>query len=164
MENYFYGGGVKLFKKALAAYFVIVIVVFYLVIVALGITNDLETKRIEYQTIRLNRWNYELKEVDFNKVKFTYSLVIANYGSGNDFIRLVKPVYKKEIANIIEFDDYIVVNKEIKPKEEIEISWDIIVNTDGLKEVNLKDIKNYLSEVTISTANHNAYHTYYPSN
>lgn len=55
-------------------YIVIVVIVFYLMIVALGYTNDLETKRIEYQTLRLNGWEYELNEVSTNKIKFTYTI------------------------------------------------------------------------------------------
>jgi hypothetical protein len=63
-----------MFKKVLMLYIVIVVIVFYLMIVALGYTNDLETKRIEYQTLRLNGWEYELNEVSTNKIKFTYTI------------------------------------------------------------------------------------------
>lgn len=153
-----------MFKKALGSYIVIVVVVFYLVIVSLGYTNDLGAKRIEYQGLRLSRWNYELSEVDFNKVKFTYALTLVNYGSKNDFIRLVKPVFKKEASNIIEYDDYIAVNKEIKPNEEMELSWYIIVNTDGLKKADVKELRSYLTSVTVSTRNQNAYYTFTPYN
>lgn len=153
-----------MFKKVLTWYIVIVISVFYLMIVALGYVNDLETKRIEYQTLRLNGWEYELNEVGTNKIKFTYTIKLIYYGSNNDFIRLVKPAYKNEVANIIEYDDYIAVNKEIKPNEEMEFSWDIIVSTDGLKEVGVREIRSYLSSVTVSARNNNAYHTFYQHN
>ncbi len=99
-----------MFKKALVSYIVIGVIVLYLMVIALGYTNDLETKRIEYQTLRLSGWNYELNEVESNKVKFTYTLTLINYDSKDDFIKLVKPDFKEEIVNIIEYDDYIVVS------------------------------------------------------
>ncbi len=102
--------GVEMFKKALVSYIVIGVIVLYLMVIALGYTNDLETKRIEYQTLRLSGWNYELNEVESNKVKFTYTLTLINYDSKDDFIKLVKPDFKEEIVNIIEYDDYIVVS------------------------------------------------------
>jgi hypothetical protein len=43
----------------------------------------------------------------------------------------------------------------------MEFSWDIIVNTNGLIEVGVKEIRSYLSSVTVSTRNNNAYHTFY---
>lgn len=156
--------GVEMFKKALVSYIVIGVIVLYLMVIALGYTNDLETKRIEYQTLQLIGWNYELNEVDSNKVKFTYTLTLINYDSKDDFIKLVKPDFKEEIVNIIEYDDYIVVNKEIKPNEEMGISWDIIVNTAGLKNVDVKEIRSYLTSVTVSARNQNAYYTFYSYN
>lgn len=42
----------------------------------------------------------------------------------------------------------------------MELSWDIIVNTDGLKEADVKEIRSYLTSVTVSTRNQNAYYTF----
>ncbi len=44
------------------------------------------------------------------------------------------------------------------------ISWDIIVNTAGLKNVDVKEIRSYLTSVTVSARNQNAYYTFYSYN
>lgn len=153
-----------MFKKSIVSYFVTIIIVLYLIIVASGYVTNLKTKRIEYQELRISKWNYELKELGSDRVKFTYTFSLINCNTKNEFIISVKPTYKKEIENTVEYDDYIAINKEIKPNEEIEISWDIIVNTDGLKKADVKEVKTYLTSVTVSAKNHNSYHTFYPYN
>lgn len=72
-------GGSSLFKKAVIAYGVIFVVVLYLVIVALGFTNDIASKRVEYQRLRLSRWDYEQNEIDYNKTKITYKISLVNH-------------------------------------------------------------------------------------
>ena len=80
-------------------------------------------------------------------------------------LRSYSSIFSRSVfSDIIEYDDYIVVNKEIKPNEEMGISWDIIVNTAGLKNVDVKEIRSYLTSVTVSARNQNAYYTFYSYN
>lgn len=81
----------------------------------------------------------------------------------SDFIRLVKPEYYKDKAgSIVEYEDYIVINKEILPDEKIEIAWDIVVDSDILKGTDNAGIKQLLASVTVSTANYNTYYNFIP--
>ncbi|MDF2948064.1 MAG: hypothetical protein K0R07_74 [Sedimentibacter sp.] len=146
-----------MFKKALRWYIVTFVVVTYLVVVAIGYNNDWATRRIEYAGLSISGWDYELSEIDSDKIKFTYKLTLANNDKQIDFIKSIKPGYKMEVENIIDYDKSILVNTDIKPDEEKEISWDIIVNTRDLKSVEIKEISGFLTNIEVSVGNNTSY-------
>lgn len=152
-----------MFKKALMWYIVTFVVVTYLVIIAIGYNNDWATRRIEYAGLSISGWNYELSEIDSDRIKFTYKVTLVNNDKKVDFIKSIGPGYKKEAENIIEYDKYILVNKDLKPGEEAEISWDIIVNTSNLKNVEVKEISRFLTNVEVSVGN-NSYYSFFINN
>jgi hypothetical protein len=71
----------------------------------------------------------------------------TNKSIGNIFIRILKPNYKTEVLNSIEYENVIILNKEIEPKEVLEVKWDIIVDKQGLT---VKDAKTILTDVGIN--------------
>lgn len=74
---------------------------------------------------------------------------MTNKSEGNISIRTLKPEYKIEILNDIEYKDVVIVSKEIMPKEVLEVNWDIIINKNGLT---VKEIKEFLISITLNAS------------
>jgi hypothetical protein len=101
------------------------------------------------EELTITRWNYALDEIEPNKTKFSYSVFLTNKSEGNISIRTLKPEYKIEILNDIEYKDVIIVSEEIMPKEVLEVNWDIIINKNGLT---VKEIKEFLTSITLNAS------------
>jgi hypothetical protein len=133
--------GDKMLKKVTLG-----VIFVYLIVVI--ISNDLKPYRLGgYEELAITRWDYALEEIEPNKTKISYGVFFTNKSLGNIFIRNVKPYYKTEVLNNIEYDNVIILNKEIVPKEVLEVKWDIIVDKQGLI---VKDAKAILTEVGVN--------------
>jgi hypothetical protein len=133
--------GDKMLKKVTLG-----VIFVYLIVVI--ISNDLKPYRLGgYEELAITRWDYALEEIEPNKTKISYGVFFTNNSLGNIFIRNVKPYYKTEVLNNIEYDNVIILNKEIVPKEVLEVKWDIIVDKQGLT---VKDAKAILTEVGVN--------------
>lgn len=122
-----------------------VIFVYILVVI---ISNDLKPYMLGgFEELVITRWDYVLEEIEPNKTKISYGVFFTNKSIGNIFIRIVKPNYKTEVLNCIEYENVIILNKEIVPKEVLEVKWDIIVDKQGLT---VKDAKAILTSVGIN--------------
>ncbi len=118
----------------------------YLIVVI--ISNDLKPYRLGgNEELVITRWDYALEEIEPNKTKISYGVFFTNKSLGNIFIRILKPNYKTEVLNNIEYDNVIILNKEIVPEEVLEVDWDVIVNKQGLT---VKDAKAILTSVGIN--------------
>ncbi len=123
-----------------------IIIVYLFVVVVFN--NYLKPYRLGgNEELTIARWNYALDEIEQNKTKVSYSVFLTNKSKGNIFIRTLKPEYKIEILNDIEYDNVIIVSKEIMPKEVLEINWDIIINKNGST---IKDIKAFLASIRLN--------------
>ncbi|WP_019230050.1 hypothetical protein [Sedimentibacter sp. B4] len=100
-----------------------------------------------YEELAITRWNYDIEEIEPNKTKISYGVFFTNKSLGNIFIRILKPNYKTEVLNSIEYDNVIILNKEIVPEEVLEVNWSIIVDKQGLT---VKDAKAILTSVGIN--------------
>jgi hypothetical protein len=122
------------------------VIVVYLVIVV--ISSILKPYRlVGNEELVITGWNYALEEIEPSKTKISYSVFLTNKSIGNIFIRILKPDYKTEVINNIEYDNVIMLNKEIIPKEVLEVKWDIIADKQGLT---VKDAKAILTSVGIN--------------
>ncbi|MDF2882148.1 MAG: hypothetical protein K0R54_2705 [Clostridiaceae bacterium] len=129
-------------SKKIALY----VIFMYLIVVI--ISNDLKPYRLGgNEELVITRWDYALEEIEPNKTKISYGVFFTNKSIGNIFIRILKPNYKTEVLNNIEYDNVIMLNKEIIPKEVLEVKWDIIVDKQGLTA---KDAKAILTSVGIN--------------
>jgi len=123
----------------------IIIIVYLMVVVFNNASRPYRLGGNEELTIA--RWNYALDEIEQNKTKISYGVFLTNKSKGNIFIRTLKPEYKNEILNDIEYDNVIIVSKEIMPKEVLEVNWDVIINKNGLT---IKEIKAFLTSIRLS--------------
>lgn len=105
--------------------------------------------RLDDKTLTISRWNYALDETEPNITKISYGVFLTNESEANIFIRTLKPEYKVEILNDIEYDNVITVSKEIRPKEVLEINWNIIIGKRGLT---IKEIKEFLASIRLNSA------------
>jgi hypothetical protein len=122
------------------------VIVVYLVIVV--ISSILKPYRLAgNEELVITGWNYALEEIEPNKTKISYSVFLTNKSIGNIFIRILKPDYKTEVLNNIEYDNVIMLNKEIIPKEVLEVKWDIIADKQGLT---VKEAKSMLTSVGVN--------------
>lgn len=122
------------------------VIIMYLMVVI--ISNDLKPYRLGgNEELAITRWNYALEEIEPNKTKISYGVFFTNKSLGNIFIRILKPNYKTEVLNNVEYDNVIILNKEIIPKEVLEVNWSIIVDKQGLT---VKDAKAILTSVGIN--------------
>jgi len=128
--------------KRIALYIIIV----YLLLVVFFNTY-VKPYRLTNEELQISSWNYALDEIDLDKTKFSYSVSLINVSEGIIFLRTLKPDYKEEVLNNIEYNNVIIVNKEIKPKEVLEVSWDIIINKKGLI---VKELKAYLTSIKLN--------------
>ncbi|MDF2503406.1 hypothetical protein [Clostridium sp.] len=129
-------------SKKIALY----VIFMYLIVVI--ISNDLKPYRLGgNEELVITRWDYALEEIEPNKTKISYGVFFTNKSIGNIFIRILKPNYKTEVLNNIEYDNVIMLNKEIIPKEVLEVKWDIIVDKQGLT---VKEAKAILTSVGIN--------------
>lgn len=122
-------------------------VIFVYLIVVVFCNNYIKPYSLSKEELRINSWNYALNEIDSDKTKFSYSVSLINLSEGDIFIRTLKPNYKKEILNNIEYDNVVVVNKEIKPEDVLTINWDIVINKKGLT---VKELKAYLTNIELN--------------
>ena len=87
--------------------------------------------------------------------KLDYSINLTNQSDENIFIQSVEPLFNETLKNrILSKEMVVAVNKEIKPNKAIAITGEIIVDTEGLKDLVklvpfIKDIKIITTE-TIS--------------
>ncbi len=122
------------------------IIIVYLLVVVFN--NSLKPYSLGgNEELTIARWDYALDEIEQNKAKISYSVFLTNKSKGNIFIRTLKPEYKNEILNDIEYDNVIIVSKEIMPKEVLEVNWDVIINKNGLT---IKEIKAFLTSITLN--------------
>jgi hypothetical protein len=133
--------GEKMSKK-------IAIYVIFIYLIVVIFSNDLKPYRLGgYEELAITRWDYALEEIEPNKTKISYGVFFTNKSLGNIFIRILKPNYKTEVLNSIEYDNVIMLNKEIVPEEVLEVNWIIIVDKQGLT---VKDAKLILTSVGIN--------------
>ncbi len=122
----------------------IIIVYFFIVVFC----NSLKPYRLGgNEELTIARWNYALDEIEQNKTKISYGVFLTNKTKDNIFIRTLKPEYKNEILNDIEYDNVIIISKEIMPEEVLEVNWDVIINKSGLT---IKEIKAFLANIRLN--------------
>lgn len=109
--------------------------------------------------VYLSSWYYDLDEIDSEKSKFSYGISLINGSEDPKYVRSIQVNYNNELLKIIEHDNVIQVNKEIKANEEYKVNWNIVVNTKGLTELNMKTVKSLLNSITIAMNKSNI--TYY---
>jgi len=122
----------------------------YIVVVIIVYKYNLEYPNLARQSFQISRWNYELNEINSDKIKFTFGISLSNESESTFFVRTIKPSYKNETINNIEYENVIIVNKEIKPKEKLEVNWDIIIKKEGIAEIEIKELKSLLTGIKVS--------------
>ena len=93
-----------------------------------------------------------VNENNLDKQKFSYSISVANKNVKTIFIKSVQPTINERVKNKILSEETIVaVNKDIKPKETIEISGEIIIDTSGLTKEEIVALEPFITAIKIST-------------
>lgn len=125
---------------------VLFIIIVYLILIAFSNIYIKPYRHIGNEELKITKWNYALDEIEPNKIKISYSVILSNVSNGNILIKTLEPEYKAEILKDIEYEDVIDVRKEIIPNEELEISWDILINKN---EMTIKEIKAFLKSIKV---------------
>lgn len=84
-----------------------------------------------------------------DKSEFSYAFNLTNTNGKDIFIKSIEPLINETMKNnILSKETIIVVNKNIKPNETIEINGQILVDTNGLSANNIGKL---ITDIKIST-------------
>lgn len=84
--------------------------------------------------------------------KLSYSFNLNNENNKSVFVKSIEPLINEKIKDkVISKDIVVVVNKDIKPNEIIQINGEIIFDTKGLSKSDIEKLEPLLRDVKVST-------------
>lgn len=105
--------------------------------------------------LKIDNWSSALggvDETDLDKTKFTYSVSLTSRNENTVLVKSIVPLVNDSIANkILGNDMTVVVNKEIKPNETIQISGEIVVDTKGLTKADIAKLEPFITDINVSS-------------
>lgn len=91
------------------------------------------------------------EENNFNKQRYSYNLTLHNYDDNNFFINSVEPILGDKIKDrVVEKDIKVLVNSEIKSKQSLKVSGEIIIYTENLSKEEIDALEPYIKEFKIT--------------
>lgn len=116
-------------------------------IVFLGYEN-MNYRAEKTRGLKTNGLSYTLANNN-EESEFSYSLQLTNTNGKSIFIENIEPVIKDTIKDkILSKETVVTVNRNIEPNETIQISGEIIVDTNGLL---FNDVQKLITDIKVST-------------
>jgi len=114
-----------------------------------GTTTQTQTK----SGLTINGWSSEIggvNETNLDKTNYSYSINLTNENENTVFIESVEPRINEKYLNITISKDIIVsVNKDLKPKESIQINGEIIFDTNGLTKSDILNLEPFITDIKV---------------
>lgn len=125
----------------------IIILILFALICFLGYKN-MAIKIEEKGGIKSNGLAYTVPNND-GKSEFSYGFNLTNTNGKDVFIKSIEPSINETMKNnILSKETIIVVNKNIKPNETIQINGKIFIDTNGLS---MNNIGKLITDIKVST-------------
>lgn len=146
----FKGAWGYMFKKSI----IIILISILCIFILLTGCNNTKTQAQSKGGLKISSWSTglgEINETDLDKTKFSYSINLANENEKDIFIKSIQPSVNEKIKNkIISKDNIVIVNKDIKSNETIEINGEIIVDTKGLAKSDIVKLEPFITDIKVS--------------
>ena len=112
--------------------------------------KSLDGKGIKILSLVSTRAGVKGEENNFDKQRFIYYLTLHNYEDENFFVKSVEPVFGEKIQDrIVSKNVKVLVNREIKSKQSLSVSGEIIIDTENLSKEEIIAIEHYIKEFKI---------------
>ncbi len=105
----------------------------------------------------LNVYNWSsalgsVSETDLDKTRLSYSINLTNESNKNIFIKSIQPSINESLKDkILSEEILLTVNKEVKPKETIQIDGEIILDTKGSTKSDLDKLSLFITDIRVTS-------------
>lgn len=144
-------GGINLSKKTILIIISSIVFMFLL----FNVNYNKNTQNQVKDSLTINGWSFGLGSVDEanpDKTKLSYSFNLNNENNKSIFIKSIEPLINEKIKDrIISKGTVVVVNKDIKPNEIIQINGEIIFDTKLLSKSDIEKLEPLLRDIKVST-------------
>lgn len=125
-----------------------------IILLFIGCAQDqkrLDEKGIKILSMVSSLGGVEDEENNFDKQRFSYNLTLHNYEDNDLFVKSVEPLLGGKIKDrILSEDIKVLVNSEIKSKQSLSVSGEIIIDTENLSKEEIIALEPYIKEFKIT--------------
>lgn len=138
-------------KKSILIVFIFILFIFTLFKVCNSKNSQNQTKG----GLEIHNWSSGLGGVnknDLDKTRFSYSINITNENEKTIFIKSIQPSVNETIkSKILSKETVVIVNKDIKPNETVQINGEIIIDTKGLTKSDILKLEPFIKDIKVLT-------------